>query len=112
MPVWDPDDALSHPADFRLVSNAFVSMFFSEAVLDPTLAWLVSHDHDVRTAETSTPDLRVKKMQGPLRTVWEARVDRANRITFLMDGDTIALLHNSIIRFSAGRAAGPCISGW
>jgi len=54
MPVWDRDAALSHPVDFRLVSNTFVSMFFSESVLDATLDWLSSHDYDIRTAETSS----------------------------------------------------------
>lgn len=53
MPVWDPEDALSHPVDFRLVTNAFVSMFHSEAVLESTLGWLSGHDYDIRTVETS-----------------------------------------------------------
>lgn len=54
MPVWNPDDALSHPVDFRLVSNSFVSMFWSEEVLASTLEWLTSHGYDTREADSSS----------------------------------------------------------
>lgn len=54
MPVWDPDDALSHPVDFRLVSNTFVSMFFNADVLGATLEWLADHNYDVRSADASS----------------------------------------------------------
>jgi hypothetical protein len=39
------------------------------------------------------PGLRVHRMQG-IKGVWEAYVDKANRITFERDGDTITLRNN------------------
>jgi hypothetical protein len=41
-------------------------------------------------AHPDSPGLRVKKMQG-YDNIWEARVDRGNRLTFERDGDVITL---------------------
>lgn len=44
---WDPDAERSHPVDFRLVNNTFVTMFWRSSLLDETVEWLRSHAYDV-----------------------------------------------------------------
>jgi RNAse (barnase) inhibitor barstar len=40
MATFDKTAELSHPVDYRLVANGFVSMFWAQHVLDKTLEWL------------------------------------------------------------------------
>lgn len=49
MATWDTDAETSHPVDFRLVHNTFVTMFWQMAVLDQAVEWLVQNDYDVVT---------------------------------------------------------------
>lgn len=44
---WDPDAEITHPVDFRLVHNTFVTMFWQSSLLDETVSWLRSHDYRV-----------------------------------------------------------------
>jgi len=45
--TWDPDAETTHPVDFRLVHNTFVTMFWRSSLLDETVDWLRSHAYDV-----------------------------------------------------------------
>lgn len=47
MATWDADDERTHPVDYRLVHNTFVTMFWRSALLDDTVGWLRSHSYQV-----------------------------------------------------------------
>jgi RNAse (barnase) inhibitor barstar len=53
MAVWEPEALLSHPVDYRLVHNTFVTMFWNPAVLRETTAWLADHRYHVVTMDAS-----------------------------------------------------------
>jgi hypothetical protein len=38
---WDADAKTTHPIDFRLVHNTFVTMFWRSSLLDETVDWLL-----------------------------------------------------------------------
>lgn len=44
---WDQDAEATHPVDYRLVHNTFVTMFWQTSLLDETVRWLRSHDYRV-----------------------------------------------------------------
>lgn len=45
--TWDADAETSHPVDFRLVHNTFVTMFWRSSLLDETVDWLQLHAYRV-----------------------------------------------------------------
>jgi RNAse (barnase) inhibitor barstar len=45
--TWDADAETTHPVDFRLVRNTFVTMFWRSSLLDETVGWLQSHAYRV-----------------------------------------------------------------
>jgi hypothetical protein len=45
--TWDSDAETTHPVDFRLVHNTFVTMFWRSSLLDETVDWLGSHGYHV-----------------------------------------------------------------
>jgi hypothetical protein len=45
--TWDADAVRTHPIDFRLVQNTFVTMIWRSSLLDQTVGWLRSNAHDV-----------------------------------------------------------------
>jgi hypothetical protein len=45
--TWDADAETTHPVDFRLVRNTFVTMFWRSSLLDETVGWLRSHGYRV-----------------------------------------------------------------
>lgn len=47
MATWDADAETTHPVDFRLVQNTFVTMFWKTTLLDETIDWLRSHTYRV-----------------------------------------------------------------
>ena len=47
MAAWDVDAERTHPVDFRLVHNTFVTMFWRSSLLEETVEWLRSHAYDV-----------------------------------------------------------------
>lgn len=47
MATWDADAETTHPVDFRLVHNTFVTMFWRSSLLDETVGWLRSHAYRV-----------------------------------------------------------------
>lgn len=47
MATWDTDDETTHPVDFRLVHNTYVTMFWRSSLLDQTVDWLRTHAYDV-----------------------------------------------------------------
>ena len=47
MVTWDADAETTHPVDFRLVHNTFVTMFWRSSLLDETVGWLRSRAYDV-----------------------------------------------------------------
>jgi hypothetical protein len=44
---WNTDAETSHPVDYRLVHNTFVTMFWQPSILDETVEWLLQHRYDV-----------------------------------------------------------------
>jgi hypothetical protein len=44
---WDADARTTHPVDFRLVHNTFVTMFWRSSLLGETVGWLRSHGYEV-----------------------------------------------------------------
>jgi RNAse (barnase) inhibitor barstar len=54
MASWDSDAETSHPVDYRLVHNTFVTMFWKASILDQTLEWLVQHGYDVVTFDAGS----------------------------------------------------------
>jgi RNAse (barnase) inhibitor barstar len=53
MATWDPADLVSHPRDFRLVRNSFVTMFWKLAVLEEATGWLKDHGYHLTTLDAS-----------------------------------------------------------
>lgn len=51
---WDVDAETTHPADFRLVHNTFVTMFWRTSLLEETAGWLGSHGCDVAGFDAGT----------------------------------------------------------
>ena len=47
MASWEADAETTHPVDFRLVRNSFVTMFWKPSLLDQTVGWLRSHAYQV-----------------------------------------------------------------
>jgi hypothetical protein len=45
--AWDPNAETTHPVDFRLVHNTFVTMYWRSSLVDETIGWLRSHGYDV-----------------------------------------------------------------
>jgi hypothetical protein len=45
--AWTADAETTHPVDFRLVQNTFVTMFGRSSLLDETIEWMRSHAYDV-----------------------------------------------------------------
>ena len=54
MAPFDPDADFSQAADWRLVLNGFVTLFWNPAILGETMAWLVEHGYQVVTADAAT----------------------------------------------------------
>jgi hypothetical protein len=52
--AWDRDAETTHPVDFRLVQNTFVTLFWQSALLDETIEWLRSHAYDVVKFDTAS----------------------------------------------------------
>jgi RNAse (barnase) inhibitor barstar len=52
--AWDADAEITHPVDFRLVHNTFVTMFWRSSLLDETIDWLRSHAYDVVEFDTGS----------------------------------------------------------
>jgi hypothetical protein len=51
--TFDPDSALTHPVDYRLAANGFVTLFWSPQVLGSTVGWLSDHGYRVVKADAS-----------------------------------------------------------
>ncbi len=47
MATWDADAETTHPVDYRLVQNGFVTMFWQSSLLAETTDWLRSHAYRV-----------------------------------------------------------------
>ena len=47
MATWDVEAGATHPLDFRLVHDSFVTMFWRSSLLDETVGWLQSHAYRV-----------------------------------------------------------------
>lgn len=47
MATWDTDAETTHPLDYSLVHNSFVTMFWRPSLLDEVLAWLRASAYDV-----------------------------------------------------------------
>lgn len=45
--TWDPEAETTHPVDYRLVHNTFVTMFWRSSILDEKIDWLRSHSYRV-----------------------------------------------------------------
>ena len=45
--TWDAEAETTHPIDFRLVHNSFVTMFWRSSLLGETVGWLRSHAYRV-----------------------------------------------------------------
>jgi len=45
--TWDSEAEITHPVDYRLVHNTFVTMFWRTSLLDETVQWLRAHGYDV-----------------------------------------------------------------
>ncbi len=45
--TWDVDAETTHPVDFRLVQNTFITMFWLPSLLDETVGWLQSNAYKV-----------------------------------------------------------------
>lgn len=54
MATWDVDAETTHPVDFRLVHNAFVTLYWQLSVLAETVGWLKVHGYDVVEFDAST----------------------------------------------------------
>lgn len=54
MASWDADAETSHPLDYRLVHNTFVTMFWRASILHQTVEWLVGHGYDVVTFDAGS----------------------------------------------------------
>ncbi len=52
--TWDADAQTTHPVDFRLVHNTFVTMFWRSSLLDETVGWLRSHAYRVVEFDASS----------------------------------------------------------
>jgi hypothetical protein len=52
--TWDADAETTHPVDFRLVRNTFVTMFWRSSLLDETIDWLRTHAYDVVEFDTGS----------------------------------------------------------
>ena len=52
--TWDADAETTHPVDFRLVHNTFVTMFWRSSLLEETVGWLRSHAYDVVELDASS----------------------------------------------------------
>jgi Barstar (barnase inhibitor) len=53
MAAWGSEALLSHPLDFRLVRNGFVTMFCSSEVLQEATDWLAVHGYHVVTLDAA-----------------------------------------------------------
>lgn len=51
--AFDPDSVLTHPIDYRLAINGFVTLFWSRQVLGSTVDWLSDHGYRVVQADAS-----------------------------------------------------------
>jgi hypothetical protein len=47
MAAFEPDADLTHPLDYRLVHNSFVTLFWDREVLDETTSSLSEHGYDI-----------------------------------------------------------------
>jgi RNAse (barnase) inhibitor barstar len=54
MAAWEPDAPYSHPFDYRLVHNTFVTMYWSPAVLREVTDRLAEHGYHVVTLNAAT----------------------------------------------------------
>ena len=50
----DANDETTHPVDFRLVHDTFVTMFWRASLLDETVDWLQAHAYDVVEFDAGT----------------------------------------------------------
>jgi hypothetical protein len=64
VPSWDADAELTHPVDFRLVHNSFVTLFWSLQVLGETVQWLRDHGYDLVTLDASAWNRPTDMMAG------------------------------------------------
>jgi hypothetical protein len=51
--VFDPGDELSHPLDYRLAVNGFVTLYWDPQVLAGAVSWLDEHGYRVARADSS-----------------------------------------------------------
>ena len=49
MAAFDPAAVRTHPVDYRLVANGFVTLFWDPQVLQRTLRWLAEHGYQLVT---------------------------------------------------------------
>jgi barstar (barnase inhibitor) len=54
MAAFDRVDELSHPLDYRLAVDGFVTMFWSPAVLAKAVTWLKDHGYRIARAQASS----------------------------------------------------------
>lgn len=75
MATWDTDAATTHPLDFRLVHDSFVTLFWRSTLLDETVAWLRSHAY------------RVVEFDGDS---WSSDADMYDNVASVLDFPTIS----------------------
>jgi hypothetical protein len=51
---WDAGAETSHPLDYRLVDNTFVTMFWRASILGQAVEWLIRHGYDVVTFDAGS----------------------------------------------------------
>lgn len=54
MASWSGGAETSHPADYRLVRNTFVTVFWQAAILDDTVDWLLQNRYDLVSFDASS----------------------------------------------------------
>src|SRR4051794_7204439 len=53
MAVFDRDARLTHPLDYRLMADSFVTLFWRQSILDETIEWLLAHGYQVLRFDAS-----------------------------------------------------------
>lgn len=54
MATYGADAEFSHPLDFNLVQNGFVTMFWDQGVLAASLSWLADHGYQVAEIDVAS----------------------------------------------------------
>lgn len=70
MAAFDRADELSHPLDYRLAANGFVTLFWSPSVLAEAVTWLEEHGYRIARAQASS---------------WHADTDMHRDLSALLD---------------------------